>query len=224
MKVMHRRIHIRIFLAVVIVALALSSCRSQKYEALLDTPPCWHDICPGVSTKGEAVAQLETLEFVGDVWYDDFYHENRWNFPGAVGGGSITYDEEQIVESIIVGFSWPKPKLDVNELLGPPPQAIAFIGCDYGDLATPLVIVLFYPDTYLTTFLEPRPYHGEPGETQKIMVPSPPRVSTVSYHSSASYNDLLEEYVDRIDTIDTLPADVKDGVTKLYLEKGCSWQ
>ena len=223
MKVTQRRMHIRIFLAVVIVALALSSCRSQKYGALLDTPPCWHDICPDVSTKDEAATQLEALEFVGDLWYDDFNNEIHWNFSDAGGFGTVVYDEEQVVGSIEVLFTWPTPTFEISKLFGVPPKAIAFVGCDYGDLAVGLSVALFYPDTNTIITLATQRYRDEPGDTQEIMLSERLGIATIAYHSSASYTDWLKRYSDLVDTTDNLPADVKDGVTKLYLEKGCSW-
>ncbi len=216
-----RRFVLSMLLVVGVVTLV--ACQSTDFKAILTPPPCWQGICPDVTTKAEAMTQLSTLEFVEAVW-DDYKGQTRWNF--AKGTGFISYDQDGVVESIMIRFISSQPTVDqLQAWLGVSSGAIAFVGCDgFGDTQKVLIVMLFNPDTYITMTRDwvPESYRDRPGDSHEVTISGSQEMSVITYHSPDSYADIIEELSAQIDTPEVLPSEFQDGKTQLFMQKACN--
>jgi hypothetical protein len=64
-------------------------------------PPCWQNITPGLTTRNEALAILETMPSVEITYYKE--DGLTWYFGTKSEGGNITASAEGIVSSIWLG-------------------------------------------------------------------------------------------------------------------------
>lgn len=205
-------------LPILIATMLITSCNTNKEDFILTDPPCWQGICPELTTKEAVVSKLATLEFVDSVWYDNEFHETRWNF--SEGTGFIKYDQNLIVEEITIFFSSSEPTFErIKQWLGSPPEAIAYVRCNYGDMSRALDVTLFYPQTNFSITWSPRSYSNQPHSD--ITIDTSQKVGLITYHSQDSYKNKIDRLTKEINTSDPLPAVFLNGKTNLYSEKTC---
>jgi hypothetical protein len=153
-----------------LLSLILSDCGPKISTILEDkscTPPCWHNIIPGLSTKKEVLANLRTLNEIDQQSIQDaeavwgkFSPKVYWQFIGSSGDkeGDI-YFENDIVTLIEIRPKKGALVLDnVLKKLGEPEQILAIADSIEG--VRWLNIYILYPKKGVILFDYIRPFRN----------------------------------------------------------------
>jgi hypothetical protein len=175
----------------------LAACRQSPYPpregestVLMNpsAPPCWHQICPGQTTKDEAMSILFRIPEVEQDSIVDQHHENAFSFvawlfmPGVAEVGGRFYHRNQTISDIsfitrdILTFG------EAIEAFGEPTSVLPFSTCKW------LHIALFYPDDGLyLEYFDPR---WIPGSRFELMPEK--SVNEVIFYDPALFADMIK--------------------------------
>jgi hypothetical protein len=177
----------------------LAACRRSPYPpregestVLLNpsAPPCWYDICPGETTKNEAMSILTAIPEVSPDIVDQ-YHENArsfvdWRFAYGIAEWSGRF---YYMDQTISHFSF-NTQTTLNfgqavESFGEPTYVLPFSTCKW------LYVALIYPDDGLyLKYFDPRWVPGRRFE----LLPEEPVDEVILFHPAQ-----FEELITRIE-------------------------
>ena len=124
------------------------------------SPPCWYQICPGTTTKDEAMSILSTIPEIKQNSILDRYHENAQSFvswlfiPEVAEGEARFYYWGNTISHFNFYTQSTLSFAEAIDIFGEPTYVLPFSGCADSRW---LYIALIYPDdgVYLVYFQSP---------------------------------------------------------------------